>query len=177
MQILVTGGAGYIGTHTLVELLENGHLPVVVDNLSNSKALALDRVKEIAGKDFPFYKADILDKEALHQIFADNSIEAVIHFAGLKAVGESVEKPLEYYHNNVTGTISLIEVMIRNNVKKMVFSSSATVYGDPHKVPITEDFPAFRHKPICENQTYNRKHPSGHQCFRQHMEYCAAALL
>ncbi len=152
MRILVTGGAGYIGTHTLVELLKNGHSPVVVDNLRNSRIEALDRVREITGKDFPFYKADILDKEALHKIFSENSIEAVIHFAGLKAVGESVEKPLEYYHNNVTGTISLLEVMRINNVRKMVFSSSATVYGDPHKVPITEEFPLSGTNPYARTK-------------------------
>ena len=120
MKILVTGGAGYIGSHTLVELLENGHSPIVVDNLSNSKIEALNRVKEITDRDFLFYKVDILDKESLNKIFIANSIDAVIHFAGLKAVGESVEKPWEYYHNNVSGTLSLCEVMIKNNVKKML---------------------------------------------------------
>jgi UDP-glucose 4-epimerase len=141
MKILVTGGAGYIGSHTLVELLEGGHSPIVVDNLANSKFEALNRVKEITGKDFLFFKVDILDRDSLNNIFTANPIDAVIHFAGLKAVGESVEKPLDYYHNNVSGTISLCEVMIKNNVKKIVFSSSATVYGEPRMVPITEDFP------------------------------------
>lgn len=141
MKILVTGGAGYIGSHTLVELLKDGHSPIVVDNLSNSKVEALNRVREITGRDFPFYEVDILDNNSLNKVFTANPIDAVIHFAGFKAVGESVQKPWDYYHNNVTGTLSLCEVMIKNNVKKIVFSSSSTVYGDPHKVPITEDFP------------------------------------
>ena len=141
MKILVTGGAGYIGSHTIVELLKAGHDVIVVDNLSNSKEESLKRVREITGMDFSFYKADLCDKPALQDIFRDNSIDAVIHFAGLKAVGESVQKPLEYFSNNVHGTLCLCEVMRDNNVKKIVFSSSATVYGDPSKVPITEDFP------------------------------------
>lgn len=141
MKILVTGGAGYIGSHTMVELLNAGHDVIVMDNLSNSKEESLKRVREITGRDFLFYKVDMLDKPALKEIFNNNKIDAVIHFAGLKAVGESVQKPLEYYSNNVTGTLCLFEVMREYNVKKIVFSSSATVYGDPHKVPITEDFP------------------------------------
>ena len=141
MKVLVTGGAGYIGSHTCVELLEAGHEIVVIDNLSNSKLEALERVKEITGKDLIFYKVDILDKEGLREVFFQHSFDAVIHFAGLKAVGESVEKPLLYYHNNVSGSISLFEVMKEYNVKNIVFSSSATVYGDPHTVPIKEDFP------------------------------------
>jgi len=141
LKILVTGGAGYIGSHTCVELLNEGHQIIVVDNLSNSKIESIKRVKEITCKDITFYEADILDKAQLNRIFSSHNIDAVIHFAGLKAVGESVEKPLEYYHNNVTGTISLCEVMIQHNVKNIIFSSSATVYGDPASVPITEDFP------------------------------------
>jgi UDP-glucose 4-epimerase len=141
MKILVTGGAGYIGSHTLIELLEEGHSPIVVDNLSNSKVEALNRVREITGRDFPFYEVDILDNNSLNKVFTANPIDAVIHFAGFKEVGESVQRPWDYYHNNVTGTLSLCEAMIKNNVKKIVFSSSSTVYGDPHKVPITEDFP------------------------------------
>ena len=141
MNILVTGGAGYIGSHTCVELLEAGHDIVVVDNLSNSSEKSLDAVKKITGKDFPFYKCDILDRENLSKIFDENKVDAVIHFAGLKAVGESVEKPLEYYHNNMTGTFTLVDVMRQHNVFSIVFSSSATVYGDPHTVPIKEDFP------------------------------------
>ncbi|MBZ4646716.1 MAG: galE [Clostridia bacterium] len=141
MSILVTGGAGYIGSHTCVELLNAGYDIVVVDNFSNSKPEALKRVKEITGKDFRFYEVDILDKKELEKVFSENDIEAVIHFAGLKAVGESVEIPLKYYHNNITGTLVLCEVMKKYGVKKMVFSSSATVYGNPKSVPITEDFP------------------------------------
>jgi UDP-glucose 4-epimerase len=141
MRILVTGGAGYIGSHTCVELLNAGYEVTVVDNLSNSKEEAIKRVREITGKQFTFYKVDLLDKKALSKIFAKLKIDAVIHFAGLKAVGESVQIPLRYYHNNITGTLMLCEVMKEHNVKNIVFSSSATVYGDPHKVPITENFP------------------------------------
>lgn len=141
MKILVTGGAGYIGSHTCLELLQAGYEVVVVDNLSNSKEESLKRVQELAGKTLEFHKVDLLDKEALNAVFDSASIEAVIHFAGLKAVGESVTIPLHYYHNNVTGTLVLCEVMERHGVKNIVFSSSATVYGDPHTVPITEAFP------------------------------------
>jgi len=141
MRILVTGGAGYIGSHTCVELLSKGHDIVIVDNFSNSKPEVLNRIKEITGKEFRFYKADILDKEGLNKIFQENDINAVIHFAGLKAVGESVKIPIKYYYNNITGTLVLCEVMEKHNVKRMVFSSSATVYGKPESVPIKEDFP------------------------------------
>ena len=141
MKVLVTGGAGYIGSHTCVELLNNGHDVIIVDNLSNSKPEVINRIKELTGKDFKFYKADILNKKEIDKIFKENNIEAVIHFAGLKAVGESVKIPLRYYYNNVTGTLVLCEVMQKHNVKKMVFSSSATVYGKPKTVPITENFP------------------------------------
>lgn len=141
MAILVTGGAGYIGSHTCVELLNEGYEVVVVDNLSNSSEKSLERVEQITGKKTKFYKADILDREALEEIFKKEKIESVIHFAGFKAVGESVAKPLEYYHNNITGTLILCDVMRNHGVKNIVFSSSATVYGDPHTVPITEDFP------------------------------------
>lgn len=141
MKILVTGGAGYIGSHSVVEFLNAGHEVIVVDNLSNSKEEALKRVSDITGKDIIFFKLDIQDTESLCDIFKNNPVDAVIHFAGLKAVGESVEKPLEYYRNNVNGTLSLLEAMRSSDVKKIVFSSSCTVYGDPHKVPITEDFP------------------------------------
>ena len=140
-MILVTGGLGYIGSHTCVELLKNGERIVVMDNLSNSKIEMKDKIKQIAGKDFVFYKADLLDKDSMHKIFTENKIRAVIHFAGLKAVGESVEKPIEYYKNNVVGTLNLLEVMKEFGVNKMVFSSSATVYGAPKSVPITEDMP------------------------------------
>ena len=140
-MILVTGGLGYIGSHTCVELLKSGERIVVMDNLSNSKIEMKDKIKQIAGKDFAFYQADLLDKEAMRKIFNENKIRAVIHFAGLKAVGESVAKPIEYYRNNVVGTLNLLEVMREFEVNKMVFSSSATVYGAPKVVPITEDMP------------------------------------
>jgi UDP-glucose 4-epimerase len=141
MRILVTGGAGYIGSHTCLELLQAGYEVIVVDNLSNSKEESLKRVQELTGKTLALYKVDLLDKDALKAVFDKSSIDAVIHFAGLKAVGESVIIPLRYYHNNVTGTLILCEVMGTHNVKNLVFSSSATVYGDPNKVPIKEDFP------------------------------------
>jgi UDP-glucose 4-epimerase len=141
MKILVTGGAGYIGSHTCVELLNAGYEVVVVDNLYNSSKKSLERVKEITGKDLTFYQADILDKDALDKIFGQEKVDCVIHFAGLKAVGESVQKPLEYYKNNITGTLILCEVMREHNVKNIIFSSSATVYGDPAFIPITEECP------------------------------------
>ncbi len=141
MKILVTGGAGYIGSHTCVELLNTGYDVSVVDNLCNSKEESLKRVQEITGKKLLFHKADLLDKEALNDIFSGAKFDAVIHFAGLKAVGESVNIPLRYYHNNVTGTLVLCEVMKEHAVNNIVFSSSATVYGEPERVPITEDFP------------------------------------
>ena len=141
MTILVTGGAGYIGSHTCLELLQAGYEVVVVDNLSNSKEEALTRVQNLTGKSLSFHQVDLLDEVALNAVFQRDAIEAVIHFAGLKAVGESVEQPLRYYHNNVAGTINLCRAMQRFDVKKMVFSSSCTVYGEPHTVPITEDFP------------------------------------
>lgn len=141
MSILVTGGAGYIGSHTCVELLNAGYEIIVVDNLINSSAKALERVEEITGKKFAFYNVDLLDKTALDNIFEKESIDSVIHFAGLKAVGESVSMPLEYYYNNITGTLVLCEVMRKHGIKDIVFSSSATVYGDPETVPIKEDFP------------------------------------
>ncbi len=141
MAILVTGGAGYIGSHTCIELLNSDYEVVVVDNLCNSSRESMERVMEITGKKLTFYEADLLDRAALEQIFEKESIEAVIHFAGLKAVGESVFKPLEYYHNNITGTLILCDVMRNHGVKNIVFSSSATVYGDPAFVPITEECP------------------------------------
>ncbi len=141
MRILVTGGAGYIGSHTCVELLQAGYGVTVVDNLVNSKEESLRRVQELAGQSLRFHKVDLLDRQALDAVFEGSSIDAVIHFAGLKAVGESVTIPLRYYHNNVTGTLTLCQVMREHNVKNLVFSSSATVHGDPHQVPITEDFP------------------------------------
>lgn len=141
MAILVTGGAGYIGSHTVIELQNAGYDVVVLDNLSNSNPVSLERVEKITGKHVPFYKADILDRDALNEIFEKESIDSCIHFAGLKAVGESVAKPWEYYENNIAGTLTLVDVMRKHNVKNMIFSSSATVYGDPAFVPITEECP------------------------------------
>ena len=141
MNILVTGGAGYIGSHTCVELLNSGYEVIVVDNLSNSSEISLQRVETITDKKVKFYKADLLDTAAMDQIFSENEIHAVIHFAAFKAVGESVAKPLMYFHNNIAGTVSLCETMVKYDVKNIVFSSSATVYGDPATVPIKEDFP------------------------------------
>ena len=141
MSILVTGGAGYIGSHTCIELLTQGYEVVIVDNLYNSCEEAVRRIEELSGKKVSFYKADLLDKEAVEEIFEKESIDSVIHFAGLKAVGESVQKPLEYFHNNLTGTLILCDVMRHHGVKSIVFSSSATVYGNPASVPIYEDFP------------------------------------
>lgn len=142
-KILVTGGAGYIGSHTCVELLNEGHELVVIDNLSNSKPEALNRVRAITGRDFAFYQQDVRDESALKNIFREHQIDAVIHFAGLKAVGESVAMPLEYYRNNLDSTMVLCEVMRQAGCKRLVFSSSATVYGVPEHVPITEDSPLF----------------------------------
>ena len=139
MKILVTGGAGYIGSHTCVELLNEGFEVVVIDNFSNSKSSSLDAIKKITGKDFKFYEIDYLDKDALNKVFEENKIDAVINFAGFKAVGESVQKPIEYYTNNISGALNLLDVMRKHNVKKFVFSSSATVYGNPEKIPLTED--------------------------------------
>ncbi len=141
MKILVTGGAGYIGSHTCVELLNAGYEVVIVDNFSNSKPEVLNRIREISGKDFAFYQFDVADKENMRKIFEENCPDAVIHFAGYKAVGESVEKPLMYYQNNLGSTFTLCELMNEYNVKRLVFSSSATVYGVPKTVPIREDFP------------------------------------
>lgn len=141
MSILVTGGAGYIGSHTCLELLNAGYEIVVIDNLSNSKSESLKRVSELAKKDFKFYNGDLLDEKTVEMVFSENKIDAVIHFAGLKAVNESIEIPLHYYHNNVTGTLILCQIMKKHNVKKLIFSSSANVYGIPKHVPITEDSP------------------------------------
>lgn len=141
MSILVTGGAGYIGSHTSIELLQAGYDIVIVDNFCNSKPESLNRIKELTGKKPKFYEVDILDREGLNKVFDENNIEAVIHFAGLKAVGESIEKPIEYYENNISGTLVLCDVMRKHNVKKIVFSSSATVYGMNNKVPFSEDMP------------------------------------
>ena len=139
MAVLVTGGAGFIGSHTAVELLNSGKDIVIVDNFSNSKPKALDAIRKITGKDFKFYEINYLDREKLEKVFEENEIEAVLNFAGYKAVGESVKKPLEYYENNISGCIVLLETMRKYNVKKFVFSSSATVYGQPERIPLTED--------------------------------------
>ena len=157
MSILLTGGLGYIGSHTAVELLEAGENIVIVDNLSNCKIDIKDRIKEITKKDFKCYVADLLDKEALEKIFEENDITEVIHFAGLKAVGESCKKPLEYYHNNITGTLILLETMKKYGCKKIVFSSSATVYGKPKSVPITEDFPLSTTNPYGTTKLFIEK--------------------
>ena len=141
MKILVTGGTGYIGSHTAVELLNSGYEIVIIDNFSNSKSDVLDKIKLITNKDFKFYEGDVCNKDLLRKIFNENKIDAVIHFAGYKAVGESVKKPIMYYRNNIDSTLSLIEVMNEFNCKKIVFSSSATVYGNPTTLPIKEDFP------------------------------------
>ncbi len=140
-KILVTGGAGFIGSHTCVELLNAGHEIVILDNFSNSKPEALNRIRKITGKDFKFYEADLLNLSDVEKVFKENDISAVIHFAGLKAVGESVQKPVEYYHNNITGTLMLIQAMRKYNCKKIVFSSSATVYGVNNPVPYVETMP------------------------------------
>ncbi len=141
MKILVTGGAGYIGSHTCVELLNAGYEIAVLDNLCNSSEKSLERIKEITGKDFNFYKCDLLDFDATDEVFSAEKFDAVIHFAGLKAVGESVSMPLTYYHNNITGTLNLLKIMEKHQVYSIVFSSSATVYGSPKSLPILEDFP------------------------------------
>ncbi|MBP3495385.1 MAG: UDP-glucose 4-epimerase GalE [Clostridia bacterium] len=152
MAILVTGGTGYIGSHTVVQLLNDNREVVILDNLSNSKLCVLDRIKEITGKSVKFYKGDILNIDDIEKVFKENEIDAVIHFAGLKAVGESVAKPMYYYHNNVTGTLNLCNIMSKYNCKKIVFSSSATVYGKPKSVPISEDFPLSTTNPYGETK-------------------------
>ncbi len=152
MAILVTGGAGFIGSHTIVELLNENNEVIVLDNFCNSKPVVLDRIKKITGKDFKFYEADLLDYDAIDKIFEENEIDSVIHFAGLKAVGESVLQPLRYYHNNLTGTFNLCNVMQKHGTKRIVFSSSATVYGKPESVPIREDFPLSTTNPYGETK-------------------------
>lgn len=154
MSVLVTGGAGFIGSHTCVSLLEAGYELVIVDNFSNSKPEALNRIKKITGKDFKFYEADILDREAMNKIFDENSIDSVIHFAGLKAVGESVEKPIEYYHNNITGSLVLFDVMRKHNCKTIVFSSSATVYGMNNVPPFVETMPLSTTNPYGSTKLF-----------------------
>ncbi|MDO7084518.1 UDP-glucose 4-epimerase GalE [Pseudocolwellia sp. AS88] len=152
MKILVTGGAGYIGSHTCIELLAVGHEVVIVDNLSNSSEESMSRVEKISGKKMTFINADIRDEAALDAAFSQHKVDAVIHFAGLKAVGESTEQPLKYYDNNVSGSRVLMQVMEKHNVNTLVFSSSATVYGDPATVPITEDFPLSTTNPYGQTK-------------------------
>lgn len=154
MKVMVTGGAGYIGSHTCVELLTAGHQVVVVDNLCNSKQAALDRVQEISGRSLRFVQADLRDTSALEGLFAEDAFDAVIHFAGLKAVGESTQIPLDYYDNNIGGTLSLCRAMAGAGVKRLVFSSSATVYGDPATVPISEDFPLSATNPYGRTKLF-----------------------
>ncbi len=146
-KLLLTGGAGYIGSHTAVELLDSGYEVIIYDNLSNASEVAIDRIEEITGKNVTFYEADILDEDFLKEVLEKEKIDTVIHFAALKSVGESVKKPLKYYHNNLTGTLSLLSAMESVGVKELIFSSSATVYGNPQTVPVREDFP----KGICTN--------------------------
>ena len=152
--ILVTGGAGYIGSQTTIELIEAGYDVVIVDNLYNSKTEAVRRVEQIVGRKIKFYKADVCDKDAMRKVFKENDVAAVINFAGYKAVGESVQKPVEYYENNIGGMLALIDVMREFNVKNLVFSSSATVYGNPHTVPITEDFPLSTTNPYGSTKLF-----------------------
>ena len=152
--ILVTVGAGYIGSHTTIELIEAGYDVVIVDNLYNSKTEAVRRVEQIVGRKIKFYKADVCDKDAMRKVFKENDVAAVINFAGYKAVGESVQKPVEYYENNIGGMLALIDVMREFNVKNLVFSSSATVYGNPHTVPITEDFPLSTTNPYGSTKLF-----------------------
>ena len=154
MTVLVTGGMGYIGSHTTIELIEAGYDVVIVDNLYNSKTEAVRRVEQIVGRKIKFYKADVCDKDAMRKVFKENDVAAVINFAGYKAVGESVQKPVEYYENNIGGMLALIDVMREFNVKNLVFSSSATVYGNPHTVPITEDFPLSTTNPYGSTKLF-----------------------
>ena len=153
-RILVTGGTGYIGSHTIVELINNGYDVVAVDNFSNSKPIVLERIKEITGKEIKFYELDVCDKEKLSEVFKNENIDAVIHFAGYKAVGESVAKPLMYYRNNLDSTLTLLEVMNENGVKKIVFSSSATVYGAPETLPVKENSKLITESPYATTKLY-----------------------
>lgn len=154
MNVLVTGGAGYIGSHTVAELLTEGHEVIVVDNLSNSSEESLERVKKITGKELTFYNLNLLNKPDLSEVFENHRIDSVIHFAGYKAVGESVAKPMKYYNNNIVSTLNICELMKEYNVKNIVFSSSATVYGSPHKTPITEDFPLSATNPYGRTKLF-----------------------
>ena len=175
MAILVTGGAGYIGSHTVVELQNAGYDVVVLDNLSNASEKSLERVSKLTGKPVKFYKADILDRNALNEIFDKEDIDSCIHFAGLKAVGESVVKPWEYYENNISGTLTLVDVMRKHNVKNIIFSSSATVYGDPAIIPITEECPKGQCT-IRMDQIHVGADPDRHPESRSGMERSSASL-
>lgn len=156
MKVLVTGGLGFIGSHTCCELLNEGYEVVVVDNLSNSKIEVVDKIKKITGKDFKFYQEDVCNESALERIFTENDIDGVIHFAAYKAVGESVKLPIMYYQNNLGSTLNLCKVMKKYDCKKLVFSSSATVYGSPDKLPIKEDFPLSTTNPYGTTKLMNR---------------------
>jgi len=175
--ILVTGGAGYIGSHTCVELLQAGCDIVIVDNLCNSKAVVIDRIEKIAGRRPQFYQADVRDRTALRAIFAAHPVAAVIHFAGLKAVGESTAEPLRYYDNNVTATVALCEVMAEAGVRHIVFSSSATVYGEPPSLPIREDFPLAPASPLRADKEDDRRHPRRSPGSRPRLARRSPALL
>ncbi|KAF2076905.1 hypothetical protein CYY_001808 [Polysphondylium violaceum] len=153
-RVMVTGGAGYIGSHTVVEMVNAGFTPIIVDNFSNSSMEAIKRVEEITGKQIEFHNIDLLDEKGLDEIFETRNINSVIHFAGLKAVGESNKVPIKYYENNINGTVNLLKLMDKHGVKKLVFSSSATVYGDPHTVPITEEFPLSATNPYGRTKLY-----------------------
>lgn len=177
MSILVTGGAGYIGSHTCVKLLEAGYDVVVLDNLSNSSPKAIGRVEAITGKKIKFYECDILDRDGIRTIFQENSIDAVIHFAGLKAVGESVAVPLKYYENNISGTVYLLEVMQEFGVKKIVFSSSATVYGMTDKMPLTEDLPTSANSPYGQTKLMIEQILQDIACIGSGLVHLAFALL
>ena len=178
MAILVTGGAGFIGSHTCVELLNAGYDVVVYDNLSNSSEKSLERVEQITGKKVTFYKGDILDRDRLNEVFEKESLDSCIHFAGLKAVGESVQKPWEYYNNNITGTLTLVDVMRQHGCKNIIFSSSATVYGDPAQIPITEECPKGQcTNPYGSDQVHVRADPDRYAESRSGMECDPAPLL
>lgn len=177
MRILVAGGAGYIGSHTCVELLKAGHKVAVADNLVNASAEALKRVEQITGKQIPFYRADIRDRGKMADILRRERIDGVINFAGLKAVGESVHKPLEYYDNNIGGMVTLCEAMGECGVKNLIFSSSATVYGDPAEMPITEACPPRQdHQPVWAHQGHAGGHPDGSAYGGWGMEHRAAEV-
>ena len=176
MNILVTGGAGYIGSHTCIELLAAGYTPIVLDNLCNSSTVSLYRVAQITGTKVTFIEGDVRDPQILDQVFKKHDIYGVIHFAGLKAVGESVEKPIKYYDNNIAGSICLFDAMNRNNVKRIIFSSSATVYGDPASVPIEESFPVSATNPYGRSKLQIEEILSDIYVSDHRVEHCFIAL-